>query len=219
MNRKRSNDPSPEPPPVERKHLPVVGIGASAGGIDALQKFFPAVPPDSGLAFVVVMHLDPEHKSTLPELLSRNSRLPVAVVKDGMPVEAEHVYVIPPNATLTIEGTTLHLSKPDEPRGHRNPVDACFRSLAAAQGENGACVILSGTGSDGTLGLRAIKENGGLTLAQEGAEYDGMMRSALSTGLVDFVLPVEQVAPRLVDHFRHLAEAGGKLGPDGINRE
>jgi two-component system CheB/CheR fusion protein len=217
--RKSGAGPKASPAEGRASPCPIVGIGASAGGIDALQKFFPAVPSDSGLAFVVVLHLDPEHKSTLADLLSRSSRLPVAPAREGMTVEPDHVYVIAPNATLTVEDGRLHLARPEEPRGHRNPVDAFFRSLAVSHGAHAACVILSGTGSDGTLGLRAIKENGGLTLAQEGAEYDGMMRSALATGLVDFVLPVEMLAPKLVEYFRHVAAANGKLSPEAIQRE
>ena len=196
----------------------IVGIGASAGGIEALKAFFSAVNADCGIAFVVVQHLDPEHRSLLPELLANVSRLPVASIEDQTPVEPNHVYVIPPNATLTIKNGRLHLAKPLEKRGFRTPIDSFFVSLAQDGAEKAACVILSGTGSDGTLGLRAIKENGGLSLAQEGAAYDGMMRSALSTGLVDFVLPAEAMPAKLTDYFRHMGEIGGKKEPDTIRR-
>ena len=181
--------------------FPIVGIGASAGGIDALQQFFPAVPADCGMAFVVVQHLDPDHKSVLAEVLARSSALPVTKIEHEMAVEAGHVYVIPPSAELTIRGGRLQLAEPTAPRGHRCPIDDFFTSLAEDQAENAACVILSGTGSDGTVGLRAIKENGGLTFAQAEAEYDGMMRSAVATGLVDFVLRAEEVPARLHDYF------------------
>jgi two-component system, chemotaxis family, CheB/CheR fusion protein len=208
---KRSNDdnsPSEESP-QDRAAFPIVGIGASAGGIDALKMFFSAVDAKPGLAFVVVQHLDPEHKSMLTELLARAIPLPVHVVENGVAVAADNVYVIPPNTALTIKDGVLELAPPSEPRNQRTPIDTFFTSLAAAHGENAACVILSGTGSDGTLGLRAIKEHGGLTLAQAGAEYDGMMRSALTTGAVDFVLPAQQMLAKLVDYFRHQKELGG----------
>lgn len=208
---KRSNeDNSPdEDPPRDRADFPIVGIGASAGGIDALKMFFSAVEPKPGLAFVVVQHLDPEHKSILPELLGRAIPLPVHVIENRMPIAADNVYVIPPNAALTIKDGALELAPPSEPRDQRTPIDTFFTSLALDHAEKAACVILSGTGSDGTLGLRAIKEHGGLTLAQEGAEYDGMMRSALATGAVDFVLPAQQMPAKLVDYFRHQKELGG----------
>jgi two-component system CheB/CheR fusion protein len=198
---------------------PIVGIGASAGGIDALQHFFRAVPADCGIAFVVVQHLAPDFPSNLPALLSRISPLPVEPVSEDVEVEAGTVYVIPPNTTLTLKDCRLHLGLPDEPRGQRYPIDSFLLSLAGDQGENAACVILSGTGSDGTIGLRAIKEYGGLTLAQSDAEYDGMMRSAVATGLVDFVLPAEELPAKLVDYFRHLGIVGGKKGPDGVRQE
>jgi two-component system, chemotaxis family, CheB/CheR fusion protein len=140
----------------------------------------------------VVQHLDPEHKSVLPEILARATSLPVEVVINGVRVEPNHVYVIPSNASLTIKSGELLLAPPTEPRDQRTPIDTFFTSLAEAAGESAACIILSGTGSDGTLGIRAIKEHGGLTLAQAGAEYDGMMRSAVATGTVDFVLPAQQ---------------------------
>ena len=202
-----------------RAASPVVGIGASAGGIEALQRFFRAVPPDSGTAFVVVQHLAPDHPSTLAALLSRTTRLPVIQVDQDVAVAPDAVYVIRPNATLTLAKRRLHVGVPDEPRGQRNPIDDFLLSLARDQGENAACVILSGTGSDGTVGLRAIKEHGGLTLAQADAEYDGMMRSAVATGLVDFILPVEAIAAKLTDYFRHLGAIGEKKGPDGVRRE
>jgi two-component system CheB/CheR fusion protein len=182
--------------------IPIVGIGASAGGIDALKHFFPAVNPTSGMAFVVVQHLDPDRRSILSDLLARETEMPVTTIEDETLVEADHVYVIPPNASLTIARGRLHLARPVERRGIRTPVDVFLVSLAEDRGENCACVILSGTGSDGTIGLRAIKGAGGLTLAQEGAEYDGMMRSALATGLVDFVLPAREMPAKLADYFR-----------------
>lgn len=198
---------------------PIVGIGASAGGLDALQRLFRLFPPECGLAFVVVQHLDPQHRSNLPDLLARTTGLRVRLAEDGMTVAADAIHVIPPNATLTIAARRLHLGRPDGPRGLRTPVDSFLLSLAADQGENAACVILSGTGSDGTRGLRAIKEHGGLTLAQAEAEYDGMMRSAVATGMVDFVLPVDAIPGKLLDYFRHLSVVGARKGPDGVRQE
>lgn len=203
----------------ETATFPVVGIGASAGGIDALQHFFRAVPTDCAISFVVVQHLAPDFPSRLPDLLSRISTLPVKEVVEDVQVQASAVYVIPPNTTLTLKDCRLHLEAPGEPRGQRFPIDSFLLSLARDQGENAACVILSGTGSDGTIGLRAIKECGGLTLAQADAEYDGMMRSAVSTGLVDFVLPAELMPAKLVDYFRHVGIVSNKKGPDGVRQE
>jgi two-component system, chemotaxis family, CheB/CheR fusion protein len=194
-------------------NCPIVGIGASAGGIDALRRLFPNVDRSSGLAFIVVPHLDPDHKSMLAELLSRSTSLPVAQIENDTLAEPGHVYVIPPNASLTIDNGRLLLGAPTPPRGHRNVIDEFFTSLARDQAENAACVILSGTGSDGTVGLRAIKENGGLTLAQWEAEYDGMMRNAVSTGLVDFVLRAEEIPAKLADYFGRVDD--GKRQQDG----
>jgi two-component system CheB/CheR fusion protein len=210
-----------KPPTTIRALGPIIGIGASAGGIDALQKFFPAVAPDTGQSFVVVQHLAPDHKSTLTDLLARSSRLPVTLVEKETKVEPNHVYVIPPNAILTIKDGRLRVSKPAAPREHRTPIDSFFVSLAEDQGENAACVILSGTGSDGTLGLCAIKEHGGVTLAQtsDSAEYDGMMRSAIGTGLVDFVLPAEEMPARLAEYFGHLIKIESNKKNGKIERE
>jgi two-component system CheB/CheR fusion protein len=205
--------------PIKTPSTPVVGIGASAGGIDALMAFVPSVQPDSGAAYVVVQHLDPDHTSHLSSLLGRSSSIPVVEIDNDTPIESNHIYVIPPNAGLSITDDHLILTKPAKLRGFRTPIDGFLVSLAEARGENAACVILSGTGSDGTLGLRAIKEHGGATFAQKGAEYDGMMRSALGTGLVDFVLPVEEIPAKLSDYFRHLASVDGRKGPDGVRTE
>jgi two-component system CheB/CheR fusion protein len=206
---------APDKSPAKR----VVGIGASAGGIDALMTFAPLVPADSGLAFVIVQHLDPDHSSLLPSLLRRVAKIPVTDIRAETPVEADHIYVIPPNASLSMVDDRLHLAAPTQQRGFRTPIDEFLVSLAEARGENAACVILSGTGSDGTLGLRAIKEHGGATFAQQGAKYDGMMRSALGTGLVDFVLPVEEIPGKLTEYFRHIASVDGRKGPDGVRTE
>ena len=204
--------PEESHPTGEEPKCPIVGIGASAGGVDALRRLFPQVEPDSGMAFVVVQHLDPDHGSVLAEVLARSTSLPVTQIGDDTAVEPNHIYVIPPNAVLTIRDGRLQLAPPAAPRGQRNPIDEFFTSLARDQGENAACVILSGTGSDGTLGLRAIKEGGGLTLAQSEAEYDGMMRSAVATGLVDYVLRVEEMPTKLSDYFSHVNRLEDRKG-------
>jgi two-component system CheB/CheR fusion protein len=187
-------------PPV----TPVVGIGASAGGLNALEALLPAIRNDGGLAYVVVQHLDPDHESALASLLGRLSPIPVSLIKNKTPIEPNQLYVIPPNTSLTIIDDRLHLAPPQEHRGQRTPIDGFFLSLAEARGETAAGVILSGSGSDGTLGLRAIKEHGGLTIAQDGAEYDGMMRSAVRSGMVDFVLPLDQIPGKLAEYLHHL---------------
>jgi len=182
---------------------PVIGLGASAGGLDAFHAFFAHLPPDSGHAYVLVQHLDPNHESMLAELLSRRTTMRVQQVTDGMVIEPDNVYLIPPNASLVIEQARLRLRDFSEPRGFRRPIDVFFRSLAVDQGSNCACIVLSGTGSDGSEGLRAVKEAGGLTLAQEptSAKYEGMPHSAVATGLVDRVLPVHDMPGALRDYF------------------
>lgn len=199
--------------------LPVVGIGSSAGGISALESLLPLFAVDSGLAYVIVQHLDRNRNSTLAVLLARLTALPVLDATDHMSLRANHIYVIPSNATLTIVDDHLMLGPAVERAGLRTPVDAFLQSLALAKGEAAAAVILSGTGSDGTIGLRAIKEQGGLTIAQHGAEYDGMMRSAVRTGMVDYVLPLEDIPGKLQDYFGHLLAVDGRKGPDGLRQE
>jgi len=199
--------------------IPIVGIGASAGGIGALETLVPLLEPGAGLAYVVVQHLDPERKSVLSALLARIAKITVIEIADQAIIQADHVYVIPPNAALAISDNRLQISAPFEQRYQRTPIDGFFISLAEANGEGSAGVILSGTGSDGTLGLRAIKEQGGLTVAQDGAEYDGMMRSAVRSGMVDFVLPLEKIPAKFNDYFRHLTSVDGRKGPDGVRPE
>jgi len=210
----------PEPPEAAPKNnYPIVGIGASAGGIDAPKRMFPNIKPGSGMAFVVVQHLDPDHSSVLAEVLARSTSLPVAQIEDDTKVEPDHVYVIPPNAALTIREGRLLLARPVQARGQRNAIDEFFTSLAHDQAENAACVILSGIGSDGTLGLRAIKENAGLTLAQAEAEYDGMMRSAVATGLVDYVLRAEEIPAKIVEYFGHVTRVVNRKTREGVHSD
>ncbi|MDW7709657.1 MAG: chemotaxis protein CheB [Deferrisomatales bacterium] len=199
-----ANPPSASPEsPVPGDAFPVVGLGASAGGLEALEQFLDHAPADSGMAFVVVQHLDPTHKGALPELLQRRTRMQVSQVEEGMRVEPNRVYVIPPNRDLFLEGGTLRLLEPAEPRGLRLPIDSFFRSLARDLEERAIGVILSGMGSDGTLGLRAIKENAGLTLVQDpgSAKYDSMPRSAIDAGIADFVAPAQELPVKLLASF------------------
>jgi two-component system, chemotaxis family, CheB/CheR fusion protein len=199
-----SHDAPAEPPVPPDQGLIIVGIGASAGGQEAFEKFFAHLPGDSGMAFVVIQHLDPTHKSILVELLQRYTPLQVFQAQDAMRVEPNCVYVIPPNRDLAMLHATLHLLERTESRGLHLPIDAFFRSLAQAQGGKAIGIVLSGTGSDGTLGLTAIKGEGGLTMAQDpvSAGYDGMPRSAITTGLVDYVLPPEQLPGQLLAYLK-----------------
>jgi two-component system CheB/CheR fusion protein len=202
--------------------LVVVGIGASAGGLGAFKTFFAHMPADSGMAFVLVQHLDPHHKSMLVDLLGRHTAMTVVEAEDRTRVAANRVFVIPPDATLTIRGGALRLTKPAPAREHRRPIDTFFAALAEDQGERAVCVVLSGTGTDGTLGLRAVKEHGGLTLAQ--AEFDstamsGMPHSAVATGLVDHVVPVEDMPATLIEYQRHLTKVAGRKDGDGNRRD
>ena len=197
----------------------IVGIGASAGGLAAFETFFTQMPPDSGMAFVLVQHLAPDRESLLPALLARQTRMPVLQVTAETLVVPDHVYVIPPDATLTITGGVLGVeSPPGEPRGHRTPIDHFFRSLAEDQGEYAVCIMLSGTGTDGTLGLQAVKEYGGMALAQTpaSAQYDGILRSAIATGLVDHILAAEDMPAKLIEYATHLTARRDLRGPDGL---
>jgi len=146
-----------------------VGIGASAGGIDALNRFFGSMPADSGLAFVVVLHLDPRHHSELASLLGHRTAMPVADIVDGIRIEPNRVYVIVPDKSLRVDGDQLRLSEPAEPRGHRHPVDVFFVSLAEHRRERAIAIVLSGTGSNGTQGMKEVKASGGLAVVQDPA--------------------------------------------------
>ena len=196
----------------------IVGIGASAGGLEAFKTFFANMPPDSGMAFVLVQHLSPDHKSMLADLIGRSTTMPVVEAENNMPIASNTVYVIPPDATLTLKQRSLHVSRPAPPRERRRPIDTFFSSLAEEHGENAICIVLSGTGSDGTLGLKTIKEHGGLTFAQ--AEIDhtaksGMPQSATATGLVDEIMPVEEMPARLLDYQNHLRKVASRKDGDG----
>ena len=188
--------------------FPIVGIGASAGGLEALETFFKAMPVDAGIGFVVVVHLDPTHISILPELLQKHTKMPVCPIEDGMPVERDHVYVVPPNKDLTILHGTLHLMELAQPRGVNLPIDSFLRSLAQDQGRNAVCIILSGTGTDGTLGVKAIKGEVGMAMVQdeESAKYEGMPRSVITTGVVDYVLPPGKMPEQLIKYTQHATQ-------------
>src|SRR5438552_17460142 len=199
--------------------FPVVGLGASAGGLDAFRRLLAALPPGTGMAFILIQHLDPTHASMMVDLLAGHTPMKVQQAADGMPPEREHVYLIPPGAYLSIRGGALRLSEPRERHGARLPFDFFLRSLAKEFGERAICVILSGTGSDGSLGLKAVKEKGGLVIVQDPdeAEYDGMPRSAIMTGAVDLVLPVAKIPETLAKYGRQLAlngERRKRLAPD-----
>ncbi len=191
----------------------VVGIGASAGGLDALERFFGALPVDSGAAYVVIQHLSPDHKSMMDNLLARYTAMPVCVVDDDMPLAANAVFLIPPGKHLRLAADRLRLS-PKAEHGLSLPIDIFFHSLAEQWGDGALAVVLSGTGSDGSRGLAAVNAAGGFVFVQDPAtaKFDGMPRSAIGTGLVDVVAPAEALAERLLAHLRLPRHAGLRLG-------
>lgn len=180
----------------------VVGVGASAGGLKAFETFFETLPDEPGMAFVVIQHLDPHHESELAEILQNHTAMMVTQIQGQEQVQPNTVYIIPPGFSLSLKHGVLLLSEPKEPRDRRVPIDLFFRSLAKDQGDHAVCVILSGTGSDGTLGLKSIKEENGVVMVQspDSAEYTGMPRSAITTGLVDLVANVDELAEKLVEY-------------------
>jgi two-component system, chemotaxis family, CheB/CheR fusion protein len=202
--------------------LPIVGIGASAGGIEALEQFFKAVPADSGLAFVVVTHLSPVRDSMLPDILSRSTRMPVVDARDGEEVEADHVYVLPAGAILTIREGRLRLRHTGATDRERAPIDVFFNSLAEDQAEHAIGVVLSGGGSDGTLGLKAVKEHGGLTIAQGSnvtrPRFAEMPLSAVASGFVDLELPVENIPERIIAYVRNWGAFDAERPTDALAR-
>jgi two-component system CheB/CheR fusion protein len=204
-------------PPSQAANFAVVGIGASAGGLDACRKLVEALPADNVMAFVLIQHLDPTHESMMVDLLAGHTSMTVLQASEGMPLEPDHLYVIPPGTYLSIRAGALHLSQPQARHGARLPFDYLLHSLAEECGERAICVILSGTGADGSLGLKAIKENGGFVIAQDPGDcaYDGMPRSAIEAGAVDRVLPVAKIADALVEHGARIAlgRASGDSGP------
>ena len=209
--------------PAPATTFPIVGIGASAGGLAAIEAFFAAMPSDAdtGMAFVLVQHLSPDHKSVLVELVKRYTRMQVFEAEDGMVVRPDCAYIIPPNHDLQLVDGALRLKRHDELRRPRLTIDHFFTSLAVAQRERAICIVMSGTGSDGTLGLREIKGEGGLTIAQspESAEHDGMPRSAIATGMVDCVLAPRDMPAQLMAYARHAFDPQRKPAAPATNRD
>jgi two-component system CheB/CheR fusion protein len=207
----------------QRQSFPVVGIGASAGGLEAFKRFLNAMPADNNMAFVLIPHLDPTHKSYMVDLLGRQSKMPVVEADQDMALQPEHVFIIPPGKYLTVKGGVLQLSGPIERSSSQTPLDVFFASLAEDQQENAICIILSGTGSHGTLGLKTVKAAGGLVIAQDPrtAEFDRMPQSAISTGLVDYVLAPEDIPQALLNYARTgVGEIGGDADwSDRVERE
>jgi two-component system CheB/CheR fusion protein len=238
LEEKKSGEPEPSengdekepganelsPRAAEERGFPVVAIGASAGGLEALETLFEAVPADSGLAFVVITHTDPAHHSLLPDLIKRKSKIAVIVIEDGMPLEPDTVYLPPSDRDPVLNHGEFSLkTRPDRTEIHM-PVDLFMKHLAEQCGELAAGIILSGTGTDGTQGLRMIKEKAGLAVAQspDSARHTGMPRSAIETGLVDYVLSPGEMPQRLIQYFRHPAtiqhtpETEGQKEPDPL---
>jgi len=201
----------------------VVGIGASAGGVRALQHLFAALPEKTGAAFVVVVHLDPDMRSEMSSILATRTNMPVLQVENPVPLQPDHVYVIPPDRRLHITNDEIAIAEFDEPRGRRAPIDLFFRSLAEQHGD-GCAVILTGAGSDGGVGVRAVKESGGIILVQDPteAEFPSMPRAAIATGIADFILPVREIAQRLTELVREKSNGAPSdlrgLNPDLLRR-
>ena len=218
--------PDPEEPHDLSKStldFPVVGIGASAGGLQALLRFFEQMPAGNGMAFVVILHLSPEHESNLAEILQRVASMPVLQVNELTAIEVNHVYVISPTHDLEMSDGHLQLSSLTRHRGAHLSIDHFFRTLAEVHQERAVAVVLSGRGSDGAAGLVRVRELGGLTLAQdpEDAEYDAMPKAAIATGMVDFIVSVESMPQRLLKLWAHsirisLPKAGKPSGGDAI---
>jgi two-component system CheB/CheR fusion protein len=189
------------------KNFYIVGIGASAGGLEALEEFMDHVPPDTGMAFVIVFHMKPGQSILLPELLGKHSDLPVEEAEQGVELEPNHVYVCPPGVRLQITNsrfTVIQINSYEKPS---LPIDSFFRSLAENLGERAVCIVLSGTGTDGILGPRAVKEKSGMVLVQEleSARYTGMPRSAIDTGLADYIQQPGRMPEQLVSSLRRIS--------------
>lgn len=182
-----------------------VGIGASAGGLEALQNFFKSMPEDTGMVFIVVQHLSPDYKSLMHELLARCTNMAIKIVEDGMQTEANTIYLIPPRKNMSIFHGKLFLEEQKSKKSLNLPIDIFLRSLAADKEKHAISIILSGTGSDGALGIRAIKEAGGMIMVQDdqSAKFDGMPRSSIATGLVDFVLSPDKMPEALMNYIKH----------------
>ncbi|MDF2459269.1 MAG: methyltransferase/methylesterase, CheR/CheB with sensor [Nitrospira sp.] len=202
--------------PRVKRPMFIVGMGGSAGALEAFEQFFSAMPADSGLAFVLVTHMDPTHKGMMPELLGRCTTMSVVQVEESMAVRPDHVYIIPPNKDMSILNGTLHLQEPAAPRGTRAPIDLFLRHLAEDQEDRAIAIIMSGMGTDGTLGIKAIKEHLGLALAQDArsAKYDSMPKSAISTGLVDYIDTAQQLPEKLLRYVRSSVKLPREVKPE-----
>jgi len=206
MTKKKQNSKNKIPKSITVKDkFPIVGMGASAGGLEAFELFFKSMPSNSGMAFILISHLDPTHVSILPELIQKKTEMKIALITDGLKIKPNMVYVIPPNKDVAILNGILHLMDLPQPRGLNLPIDNFFRSLAQDQGSNAICIILSGTGTDGTLGVKRIKGEVGMVMVQDekSAKYAGMPRSAIATGLVDYIMPVNKMPEQLIKYTTH----------------
>ncbi len=210
----------PRPQKEAFNNFPVVGIGASAGGLEALEQFFSNVPPDIGMAFIVIQHLDPNHVGMLPEILQRTTDMKVTQAEDFMKVLSNHVYVIPPNKSMSIVRGSLRLLEPIEIRGLRLPIDFFFKSLADDQLNNAVGVVLSGMGSDGSLGIKSIKEKNGIVLVQDPATsvFDAMPRSAIDSVIVDIQGSANELPGKLIDFINFNTNHAIKNDFDGANK-
>ena len=200
---------------IKSFEYPIVGIGASAGGLEALESFFKEMPSDSGMAFVVIQHLSPDYKSLMNELLARHTRMSIYPAENNMWVKPNCIYLIPPRKSMTIQNRHLQLADLDPKPGISLPIDIFFRSLAADVGKLSIGIVLSGTGSDGTLGIRSIKEAGGMVIAQDdvSAKFDGMPRSSIATGMVDFITSPEKMPDTLLGYINHPYTKNAKSQP------
>lgn len=204
----------------KRNAVTIVGIGASAGGLEALQQFFDYMPADSGLSFVVIQHLSPDYKSLMVDILAKHTDMAVRQATDGAAVRPNHVYLIPPKKNLSLQGDQLRLTDYDA-SALNHPIDIFFTSLAEQKREHAIVAVLSGTGSDGTNGVKAVKERGGLVIAQapESAKFDGMPRSVINTGLADFILTPQEIAEEIVNASTTPALLQGRPGSDALSEE
>ncbi len=203
----------PSSKPRTTRPVAIVGIGGSAGSLESFREFFAYMPPDSGMAFVLIPHLDPTHKGMMPEIIARFTSMPVTEARDELLICANSVYIIPPNKSMQVARGRLKLTAFTAPRGQRSPIDCFLEELAKDQGSRAIAIILSGMGTDGVLGLQTVKENFGLTLAQEpgSAMYDGMPQAAIATGLVDYVLPLRDMPAKLMAYVTHALHDDKKL--------
>ena len=204
-----SSDQADQAQPIVKKStFPVVGLGASAGGLQALQQFFAAMPANNGMAFVVIMHLSPNHESHAAAILQQSTAMPVFQVNETVVIAPETVYVIPPGHHLTMDDGMIRLTNSERPIGRHIAIDLFFRTLADTHTTSAACIVLSGTGSDGSVGIQRAKEAGGITLVQDplDAQYDTMPRNAINTGVIDFVLPASKMPEQLLTVWRNASQ-------------